>query len=162
MNAIDVEDLGNEPGSTRIVHIDEMVEDLKVGLVVVDHPISGDLRLESVSEGVLASGRLEGRAEFTCARCVKAFEDGFGVEVRELFADDPGEDDYEFEEPGSLDPELMVRDAVLLAMPFSPLCRPECKGLCPRCGGDRNLNGCTCDDAETDSRWSALDGLVDN
>lgn len=162
MNTIDVKDLVNEPGSMRIAHIEETVGDLKVGLVVVDQPIVGDLRLESVSDGVLVTGAVSGRAEFTCARCLRPFEDGFIVEVRELFAADPGEDDYALEEPSKLDPELMVRDAVLLAMPFSPLCRPGCKGLCPRCGGDRNVDGCTCADVEADPRWAALDGLVDN
>jgi uncharacterized protein len=54
----------------------------------------------------------------------------------------------------------MVRDAVVLQMPFSPLCKPDCLGLCERCGGDRNLGECTCTDP-IDPRWSALEGFTD-
>jgi uncharacterized protein len=51
-----------------------------------------------------------------------------------------------------------VRDAVVLEMPFSPLCRPDCLGLCARCGGDRNLGECSCG-PEVDPRWGALDDI---
>ena len=51
----------------------------------------------------------------------------------------------------------MVRDAVLLSMPFSPLCRPDCLGLCERCGGDRNLGECACGPVAADPRWQVLD-----
>jgi uncharacterized protein len=53
-----------------------------------------------------------------------------------------------------------VRDAVVLEMPFSPLHSPDCKGLCPICGGDRNLGECPGHD-EIDPRWSALSVLED-
>jgi uncharacterized protein len=54
----------------------------------------------------------------------------------------------------------MVRDAVLLDVPFAPLCRPECLGLCERCGGDRNLGECSC--VETvDPRWADLERFID-
>jgi uncharacterized protein len=82
--------------------------------------------------------------------------------VGDLFAQHvaPEDDDtYPIAEPGGLDPEPMVRDAVLLSMPFSPLCRPECKGLCERCGRDRNLGECGCSDVPVDPRWAGLEQL---
>ena len=60
---------------------------------------------------------------------------------------------------GAIDIEPMVRDAVLLSMPFSPLCKPDCAGLCPRCGGDRNLGECTCGPELADERWSVLNEI---
>ena len=95
-----------------------------------------------------------------CARCLKEFDRSFEVEVSELFvqAPDPDADDYPLEPDGGLDPEQMVRDAVGLELPFSPLCRPDCRGLCPICGGDRNLDECP-GHVETDPRWAALEGL---
>jgi uncharacterized protein len=54
----------------------------------------------------------------------------------------------------------MVRDAVVLEMPFSPLCRPDCLGLCEVCGGDRNLGECPGHET-TDPRWAALEVLLD-
>src|ERR671919_489075 len=77
-----------------------------------------------------------------CARCLKPFEEEFRVEVRELFA--PGASDEADQYPvteGHIDLEPMVRDAMVLGMPFSPLCRPDCLGLCERCGGGRNPGG---------------------
>ena len=60
-------------------------------------------------------------------------------------------------EHGQLDLAPMVREEVLLAVPDAPLCRPDCAGLCPTCGADRNAAPCDCDTAVRDDRWAALD-----
>ena len=70
-------------------------------------------------------------------------------------------DEYALDPEGYLDPDQMIRDAVGLELPFAPVCRPDCRGLCGRCGGDRTVDGCTCTDAEIDPRWEALDVLLD-
>jgi DUF177 domain-containing protein len=161
MRAIDVRDLLDRPGSAKRVHVDEPVEGLETGLAAVDtrEPIEGDLTLESVVEGVFVTGSVGGRMTMRCARCLKEFESDFDVAMNELYVREPGpEDDYALADDLTLDPEPMVRDAVVLQMPFSPLCRPDCLGLCERCGGDRNLGECTCE-AEVDPRWSALEAL---
>jgi uncharacterized protein len=163
MRAIDVSDLLGRPGSAKRVHLDERVEEMHTELVAVDDraPIEGDLTLESVIEGIFVTGNIGGRMTMRCARCLREFDTGFAVEMNELFARQPGpEDDYSLGDDLTLDPEPMVRDAVVLQMPFSPLCRPDCLGLCPRCGGDRNLAECSCG-PEADPRWSMLEGLFD-
>jgi uncharacterized protein len=97
-----------------------------------------------------------------CARCLREFERDFDVRMDELYAREPGpEDDYTLAEDLMLDPEPMVRDAVVLQMPFAPVCRPDCLGLCERCGGDRNLGECTCA-PEVDPRWAGLEVLLDD
>ena len=163
MNPIDVRDLLDQPGSSRAVHVDEIGPELRLGLASVpeDAPIVSDLLLESVVEGILASGPMCGRLALSCARCLREFEEAFGLQVQELFSRDAGPEgeEYPLSAEGSIDIEPMVRDAVLLAVPFSPLCRPDCRGLCERCGADRNLGQCTCTTEETDPRWAALDGL---
>jgi uncharacterized protein len=163
MNPVDVRDLVDHPGASRTVHVDEAVDGLRLELAAVpdDAPIHADLLLESVVEGILVSGPVSGRVSLSCARCLRTFDDGFGVRVRELFARGarPGDDEYPLSPSGEIDLEPMVRDAVLLSMPFSPLCRPDCQGLCERCGGDRNLGECTCGPEPADPRWAALDGL---
>jgi uncharacterized protein len=161
MRAIDVRDLLDSPGSAKCVHVDEPVEGLETGLAAVDAeaPIAGDLTLESVIEGIFVTGSVGGRMTLRCARCLKEFDRDFDVEMNELYARDPGpDDDYALAEDLTLDPEPMVRDAVVLEMPFSPLCRLDCLGLCARCGGDRNLGECVCG-PEIDPRWSALEVL---
>jgi uncharacterized protein len=161
MRAIDIRDLLEHPGASRTIHMQEPVPDLRTELAGVpeDAPIEGDLTLESVVEGIYVTGSFGGRMTLRCARCLNEFERGFDVDVHELVARQPGpEDDYALGSDLTLDPEPMVRDAVVLEMPFSPLCRPDCLGLCEICGGDRNLGECPGHE-ETDPRWTALEGL---
>jgi DUF177 domain-containing protein len=161
MNAIDVRDLLERPGSARRVRLDEPVEGLRTELAAVapEAPIEGELTLEGVLEGIFVTGSVGGRMTLRCARCLKEFEAEFDVAMNELYVREPGpEDDYVLADDLTLDPEPMVRDAVVLQMPFSPLCTPDCLGLCERCGGDRNIGECTCG-PEVDPRWSALEAL---
>lgn len=159
---IDVRDLVGSPGSARRVHVAEPIEELASPLASVPeaNPVDADLLLESVVEGILATGPLAGTMELRCARCLTTFESPFHLDVQELFTSDAGRDEevYPLGE-GELDLEPMIRDAVVLAMPFAPLCRPDCLGLCERCGGDRNLGECRCE-PEADSRWAALSSLA--
>ena len=163
MNAIDVRDLIDRPGTSRNVHVAEPVGGLHLELAAVpeDAPIRADLLLESVVEGILVSGRLEGEVALSCARCLKPFEGAFRIDVSELFAVGaaPGGDPYGLDPDGVLDPETMIRDSVMLELPFSPLCRPDCRGLCERCGRDRNTGACTCAPQSADPRWAALEGI---
>jgi uncharacterized protein len=55
--------------------------------------------------------------------------------------------------------EDVLREQVLLSLPVRTLCKPDCKGLCPRCGKNRNLEACSCEEASSDPRWEALAGL---
>jgi uncharacterized protein len=160
--AIDVRELLGQPGSSRWVRVEEGVPDLGTELarVPAEEPVRADLVLENVVDGVLASGRLSSVMRATCARCLGTFERTFDVRVQELFAPGatPEDDEYPLAEE-RVDLEPMIRDAIVLAMPFSPLCRPDCLGLCERCGGDRNQGECRCPPEELDLRWAALSGL---
>lgn len=159
MDPIDVRDLLGRPGSSREVVLSERVEGLATELAEVpeEQPVRIEVLLESVVEGILVTGPVSGTAAFRCARCLRPFTGRFRVEVAELFVPEADDDGYPMGD-GEIDLEPMVRDAVLLAMPFSPLCAPDCLGLCERCGGDRNLGECSCPPA-VDPRWSALEGL---
>lgn len=162
MRAIDVRDLMENPGASRTVRVDETVEGLHTELAEVpqDQRLSGDLMLESVIEGVFVTGSVGGTMILRCARCLKEFARPFEVEMNELFPLRAGpEDDYAVGNDLTLDPEQMIRDSVVLSMPFSPLCKPDCLGLCPQCGGDRNRGECTCSDEIADPRWAALEDL---
>lgn len=158
---IDVKDLLRHPGSSRTLEFAEAIGGLRTELAYVpeDRPLGGRLLMESVVEGVLASGPLSGVMVLRCARCLATTETEFSVEVQELFAPGATADDDEYQlVEGILDLEPMIRDAVLLSMPLAPLCRPDCLGLCERCGGDRNAGECSCP-PEVDPRWAPLIGL---
>ncbi len=60
-----------------------------------------------------------------------------------------------------LDTEPLVQEQLLLNIPMKPLCRPDCKGLCPRCGADLNTASCVCSSKDVDPRWAALAALRD-
>ncbi len=163
MRAIDVRDLLERPGAARTVHVGETVPGLRTELAEVpeDSPIEGDLTLESVLEGIYVHGTVAGRFTMRCARCLKEFERGFDLAVEEMYVREPDpEDDYVLDPDLTLDPEPMVRDAVVLEMPFAPLCRTDCLGLCPVCGGDRNLGECPGHE-EPDPRWAGLEAFLD-
>jgi uncharacterized protein len=161
MNPIDVRDLLEDPGASRRLTVEETFEDMTTELarVPAEDPVRIEVLMESVIEGIMVSGPLSGQMVFRCARCLKDFARDFRYEVQEVFS--PGAaadaDEYPIAE-GHIDLEPMVRDTLVLAMPFSPLCREDCLGLCERCGGDRNLGECTCG-PELDPRWAGLDEL---
>lgn len=161
VQTIDIRDLLEHPGTSRRVHLHEPIAGFQTGLadVPADVAIDGDLLLEGVIEGVYVTGSIAAPVRLTCARCLALFERTVEVRVAELVAREPGpEDDYRFEEDLHLDPEPIVRDAVGLELPFAPLCRPDCQGICPTCGADRNLSPCSCA-APIDPRWRALEAF---
>lgn len=159
---LDVRDLMGSPGAQRAVHLAEAVDGLSTELARVpsDRPIDADLLLQSVVEGILISGRLSGVLEGSCARCLRPIRRDFDAAVQEVFRPGAGGEEEEYPlADGELDLEPMIRDVVVLAMPFAPLCRPDCLGLCERCGGDRNLSECTCPAEVADPRWRVLGEL---
>jgi uncharacterized protein len=161
MVLLDVRDLLHDPGAARRVTLEERFEELGTELARVpeEEPVRMEVVLEGVIEGVEVWGPLSGRIAYRCARCLKPFDGDFRIEVRELFAPDASEDADEYPiTEGHIDLEPLVRDTVVLGMPFSPLCRPDCLGLCEQCGGDRNLGECACG-PEVDPRWVVLDEL---
>jgi len=165
IDAIDVRDLMGHPGTSREVAFRGTLEGLAGELAGVpeDRPIEGELLLESVVEGILVSGRLRGDFSLRCARCLKDFAQPFDIEVHEMFVPAPEDDtdDYPLDPEGSIEPEQMVRDAIGVEIPFSPLHSPDCQGLCPVCGGDRNLGECPGDHPSTDPRWAGLEQLLE-
>lgn len=126
-------------------------------------PIELDLRLESVVEGVLVTGTAEARLAGQCVRCLVDLTDNTVVDFQELYVyPDKESDDAETEEEirhleGDLvNLEPVLRDSVVLDLPFQPLCRPDCLGLCPDCGADLNADPEHSHQAPVDPRWSGL------
>jgi uncharacterized protein len=162
LSAIDVRDLLGRPGTVREEPVSGTVDGLATELARVpdDTPIAAELLLESVVEGIVVSGHVGGTWKLRCARCLTEFDRPFDVTVSELFVPVPsdGDDAYPLGPDGELDPDQMVRDAVGVEMPFSPLCRPDCQGLCEICGGNRNLGECPGHTRE-DPRFAVLSEL---
>jgi uncharacterized protein len=119
-----------------------------------------DLRLEAVMEGVLVSGQVRGPLQGQCVRCLEDLESEIEVDLQELFVypeRSEQDDDDELREivDEYIDLEPALRDAVVLALPFQPVCRPDCPGLCPQCG-QRLADEPDHRHEEQDPRWEAL------
>ncbi len=166
---LDTRELARRPGSMRTVaRVVDAPADL--GTVVVGIPegseIELDLRLESVLDGVLVSGSAHGRARGECVRCLDAVEVPIDASITELYAypghtlgGDLDEDDEVRElQDDLIDLEPALRDAVVPALPYRPLCREDCPGLCPECGA-RLADDPGHGHRRIDPRWEALAGL---
>jgi uncharacterized protein len=170
---LDTRELGRRPGSQREVSrtvpapADLGIEVLRVA---EGAPVDLDLRLEAVMEGVLVTGTAQAALDGECARCLEPISDDIEVTFQELFVyddrrdQDPSEEDDEVSklEDDLLDLEPLLRDAVVLALPFQPLCEDDCPGLCVECGARLADDPDHAHDAPIDPRWSALTQLEQN
>ena len=116
-------------------------------------------------------GKFSGKFEVPCARCVEPVEIPLAADFDLIFR--PSAADAEATERSITAPETeigyylkdsllledVLREQVLLSLPVRTLCKPDCKGLCPRCGANRNSQPCSCDVGPSDPRWHALAGL---
>ncbi|RJL25041.1 YceD family protein [Bailinhaonella thermotolerans] len=161
---ISTHDLGRRPGSMRqVTRVVAAPDDLAVDLIGVPKgaDVELDLRLEAVMEGVLVSGTARAPLAGECARCLDPLTSSIEVSFQELFfytAEDAGEDDYILD-GDLLDLEPVFRDAVVLALPLSPLCQDDCPGLCAECGTRLAEAGPDHRHDQIDARWAALQAL---
>jgi uncharacterized protein len=145
---------------------------------------AAELDLYIEGENVFARGQLTGWLEVACSRCVGAMRVEIDEPLQVTFmpaarlpdaeavegeaeveaAIDPDVDDIDlFPYSGEeVDLEPLMREQIILAVPFAPLCTDSCRGLCPVCGIDRNAGTCTCEAALPDARWSALKQFKSN
>jgi uncharacterized protein len=114
---------------------------------------------------VLASGRAWVTLSGECARCLEPLEDDLEVTLQELYVypeSDAGEDEASRLEGELLDLEPVLRDAVVLALPFRPVCTPDCPGLCLECGARLQDDPGHAHEESIDPRWAALSTLTTN
>lgn len=163
----DVHELGRRPGAmkeiSRQVPAPGGFGNDMIG-VPTDSPIDLDLRFEAAVEGVLVTGvaRVSYRGE--CARCLKQITFDDEIDLQELFCfPDKELDDVDASriEGDLIDLEPLLRDSVVLTVPFIPLCRKDCLGICPVCGADLNEDPSHSHGDEVDPRWAALADWVD-
>ena len=131
-----------------------------VAVVPVGSDLGLDLRFEAVVEGVLVSGTASVSVTGECARCLDTVEWDETVPVTELFLHEPGspEEELPVVDGDLLDLRQVLRDAVVLALPLAPLCRPDCPGLCVVCGA-RLADDPQHSHTSIDPRWARLAGL---
>ncbi len=165
---LDTRELGRRPGSERKVTLTAPAPaDLGIEVLHVPEgsPIEFDIRLEAVVEGVLVTGTAQAGLEGECVRCLEPISSDITGDFQALFVydDEPAED--EDDETGRLEGDLLdleplLRDSVVLALPFQPLCQDDCPGLCVECGARLAEDPAHEHDEAVDPRWAALQGLA--
>jgi uncharacterized protein len=162
-------DLELPPGAVDLGEEAEQVGQLATeGLAEVLHEHRGP---KDIVADIRLRGKFAGKFQIPCARCVEPVEVPLAAEFDLIFR--PAEADAEAPERSITAPETeigyyqedsllledVLREQVLLSLPVRTLCKPDCKGLCPRCGQNRNSHPCHCDEGPSDPRWEALAGL---
>lgn len=158
-------------GATRQYDVDEPLGEIDPELVAVA-PIQGHVKFVRTHDGVLVTGDLATVLEVNCTRCLEAFDLPVEIEIEEEFKSTidlrtgaqlpivTDETETLIDEHHIIDLTEVVRQDLLLALPLTPLCRPDCKGLCQSCGKNLNEGPCDCEPESSDPRWSVLADLL--
>jgi len=121
------------------------------------------VEMRRVSGGVEIAGSLKGGVELECARCLHAFSFPFDITIREVaifvssgYEEVEGPNSEYLVVDGVLDLEPVFRDAICLSLPHKRICAPSCRGICPVCGADLNVETCECASRKIDIRLKPL------
>jgi uncharacterized protein len=169
---LDTRELGRRPGSQRLTSFTAPAPaDLGIEVLRVPEgsPVAFELRLEAVMEGVLLTGEAQAELVGECVRCLEEVRDEVVADFQELFVyeesdtathpQDGEDDDVSRLEGDLIDLEPLLRDTVVLTLPFQPLCRDDCPGLCTECGARLADDPGHQHDEPIDPRWSKLQGI---
>jgi uncharacterized protein len=165
---LDTRELGRRPGSQRRKSFTAPAPaDLGIEVLRVPDgsPVVFELRLEAVMEGVLVTGEAQADLVGECARCLEEIRDEIVADFQELFVYEESDTAREEDEDVSrlegdlLDLEPLLRDSVVLTLPFQPLCQDDCPGLCTECGARLADDPDHTHDEPIDPRWAKLQGL---
>jgi uncharacterized protein len=161
------------PEGTTAKELAEKPEDLDLSaeLTRFEEPVRVQLTVQKSSDEVIISGRVATRAQATCVRCLEGFPVSLDAELRRVanvvpdkqVGDDTGDPDFIFL-PESLpvwNVSEVLREVILLALPDNPVCRENCRGLCPGCGANLNSGQCRCERPQTQGSLSQLSQLLE-
>jgi uncharacterized protein len=134
--------------------------------------VTGEVKLLRTKAGVLVRAELRLDEPENCSRCLRPLQETIRIDFEEEFRtrldamsgetaeDDDDYDAFFVDENHQLDLTEAVRQYREASAEMQPLCRPDCKGLCPRCGQDLNQGQCSCSAGPVDNRWAALSQLL--
>lgn len=163
---LDIRELGRRPGSTKSV-TRSVAAPAGLGIDVISvaegSQIHLDLTLEVLVDGVFLSGVATVTLAGECTRCLDSISEVMDVNLQQLYVRDAVDDEEDgvarFEDD-LIDLEPILREAVVLALPFQPVCREDCPGLCVECGARLADDPDHQHEDAIDPRWSALSGLA--
>jgi uncharacterized protein len=127
------------------------------------HNLTGNARFTRTANGILAQVKMMATLKTQCVRCLTDFDLSLNIDFTELFAfskNSTTDSELLFPEDGYINLVPLVREYLLIGLPISPLCKPECKGLCPVCGENLNETTCNHEESSVDPRLSILKTLL--
>lgn len=149
-------------------------ETLELDNLGLRSPVRALLRVDKVSTEVIVNGRFTCSIELQCSRCLKNFIKDADISMSVVYhpLDElRGEDKHEvkddeldmgFYEGNEMDVQELLKEQIILSVPMKPLCSESCKGICPQCGKDLNIDTCKCEQKEIDPRLAILKKLINN
>ena len=166
---IDLASIGKDPRPLKAEFMPDDIDLDESTRLTQNAEFAGHIRREGSK--IHVRGRIHARTETDCFRCLEPVAKDIDVQFEDVFVDaaaEPIEDEVELGE-NELDESLIttdeidiadvVREQLILATTVKVLCKEDCKGLCPQCGGNRNLIDCKCEEEKHDPRWAALKNL---
>lgn len=157
---IPVENLVGHTGRDRAFQGVRQVN-LRLGESGIDGPMSVTGRVVGTIDGARATFSARATAELACNRCLTEWSEEIAVEGSQHYRIEPDEDGYAIVD-GMVDVAGPAQDELALALPATPLCREDCRGLCPTCGSDLNRDPCDGHGDDSDSPFAALRDLFDS
>jgi len=151
-----------EVGYSRTIEFD--IPEMVMASDLTLRELRGSARFGRTPQGLVAEVSLSGRTRTECARCLDEFELPVATEFTELYAfDERSVTESQLLLPANhqIDLAPIGREYLLLDLPITPLCRPGCKGLCPVCGINRNVEQCDHQQAPINPQFAALKDLID-
>lgn len=148
-------------GTSRDFTFDYDKMRLEDDLTVTD--FRGSARFSRTPQGLLLQGDFEARLDLECVRCLEAYRQPVHWEFTDLYAFDNrslSESNLLVPEDGQIDLAPLLREYVLLEVPIQPICKPDCKGLCPECGENRNKVDCGHTGPGSESPFASLKELL--
>lgn len=153
--------LHRDVGFSRNFDFDGIGAKLSDDLVVRD--LRGSIRFTRTAQGLVGQGKLEAKTSLECVRCLTPFDQTLEIKLDDLFVYPPDRATdplLAVPETGILDLSPLAREYFLLDFPLQPVCRPDCRGLCPECGNDLNHQSCQHAQTEVDPRLAVLRDLL--
>ncbi len=157
---VDVGDLAGHLGAERGFSGRHPVS-LRLGDAVVEGPMQVEGVITGTVDGVMAGFNATAPIHLTCVRCLTEWDDLIETDGSQHFSRTPDEDGYVIEDD-RIDLTGPATDELALDMPAAPLCREDCKGLCPICGTDLNSDPCDGHGEDSDSPFAVLRDLFDS
>lgn len=137
-------------------------------------PVKTTIHVDKIGDEILLRGSISADVGLKCSRCLRDFEREMQIDVDVVYhslSELKGEEKYEIKEDeldtgfyleGEIDLDELLLEQIILNIPMKPLCSESCKGLCPKCGRDLNIEDCECEKKGIDPRFEKLKKLFDD